>query len=385
MQHVSHPNYPFIPFHFHPLYIAVVTLIGGIIIQEICFPSLYCIYSAISGSLLIGCWSLYQSIKGTFTKKDGYLLLTMISFLLGVSRVYYDRYAHKDSSWIPSNTNVTIQAVVHSNAPMEHCCIKQSIILQLIGIKATSSDTFCPINKKVLWYCCRHPALAPADTIELDNITIKPVKDDNFGLYLLKEGIDATVFTTKPTLTIINHPPYSVARALSVWRETMLKKLKHKFSPLTFTLFSSLFLGNRTIGKTYQPTLIEKFRLWGISHHLARSGLHVVIFCYGWEHILRYLPLPFIVKQLLLIALMAVYALLSWSSISFLRAFLCFICYRICCIFMAPPHTMYTLMLVCGMVLVYNPVQLFFLDFQLSFLLTFALAWFNQLYGNYKI
>jgi hypothetical protein len=33
--------------------------------------------------------------------------------------------------------------------------------------------------------------------------------------------------------------------------------------------------------------------------------------------------------------------------------------------------------------LLYCPLYLFFLDFQLSFGLTFALAWLNQLYGQH--
>ncbi len=61
------------------------------------------------------------------------------------------------------------------------------------------------------------------------------------------------------------------------------------------------------------------------------------------------------------------------------RALYTFILYKICILHKRPSHLVYLLSLVCFFVLLDNPMQLFFLDFQLSFTLTFALAWFNQI------
>jgi hypothetical protein len=46
----------------------------------------------------------------------------------------------------------------------------------------------------------------------------------------------------------------------------------------TFALFSSLFLGNRTAIKQDLEEQKPLFKVWGISHFLARSGLHLLIF-----------------------------------------------------------------------------------------------------------
>ena len=124
----------------------------------------------------------------------------------------------------------------------------------------------------------------------------------------------------------------------------------------------------------------HSFRQWGISHYLARSGLHLTIFTFIWLMLFRLFPFSFFFKQLFMLLLCSIYLVFSWSSISFLRAFYSFFLYTICNICKIPIHFLHILTLVTLYVAICNPIQIFFLDFQLSFALTFALALIANLY-----
>ena len=148
-------------------------------------------------------------------------------------------------------------------------------------------------------------------------------------------------------------------------------------------LFSAIFLGKKNKTQTYDKSK-DQFKIWGISHYLARSGLHLVIFIMIWHLILCLFPIPFRWKQSILIALALIYALLSWSSVSFIRALTVFMLYKIATIFEIQMHIVHSITLACLFTLLYNPAHLFFLDFQLSFALTFALAWLANSYNALK-
>ncbi|MFC1845655.1 ComEC/Rec2 family competence protein [Candidatus Dependentiae bacterium] len=112
---------------------------------------------------------------------------------------------------------------------------------------------------------------------------------------------------------------------------------------------------------------------------MARSGLHLVIFMFLWGIIFSFIPLPFTYKQLALIGLGLFYCLLSWTSISFIRAISIFLLYKISPLLHKQGQLLHLLTIICLVTLIWNPAQLLFLDFQLSFGLTLALAWFGQI------
>ena len=152
---------------------------------------------------------------------------------------------------------------------------------------------------------------------------------------------------------------------------------------LGFLFFSSLFLGNRSYVKNMMETIDEQFKQWGIYHLLARSGMHLALFIFMWQMIFRFIPLPFILKQGLMLLLCFLYGIFSWTSAPFLRSLALFALNKMCLLTKNPYHLLHYLTLTCLCFLLSCPLYLFFLDFQLSFGLTFALAWLNQLYGQH--
>lgn len=238
-----------------------------------------------------------------------------------------------------------------------------------------------PIQNNIQILCYTHTTtnMQPGDIVELSNITIKkrtykktknarPTFDD----FLIKENIASTVFLKKPEY-VITKKSYSAQEWLNRQRADLYMRLKQKIPHRLFQYFSSIFLGNKA--SVYTDAQKRMFGMWGISHMLARSGLHIALFILLWKLLLSLLPFFFIGKQLIALGICIIYALFSWSSISFIRALFVFILFQAGIIFNRQPRILHLLQLIAIAVLIHNPMQLFFLDFQLSFALTIALSW----------
>lgn len=154
-------------------------------------------------------------------------------------------------------------------------------------------------------------------------------------------------------------------------RTALLNTIQKTFSPITKNLFQALFLGYRTKGPDTSQALFEQ---WGISHMLARSGLHVMILISIIQFLLLFVPVHIRYKQMLALLFLIGYTVLSWPSVSYLRAFYTSALMIVSHLCSLRTHPLHLISLVCLGLLIYQPYYLYGLDFQLSFALAFVLA-----------
>lgn len=285
----------------------------------------------------------------------------------------------------------------------EHIATQKSICAKIIDKKTLTNERYkeCLIaeiydNKNIKYdflspwrihiYQYNTSRLTPGDAIAI-NISKKtaPIKNGDFSLYLCKEHIAATIFTShKNKITLISRAPYSIHRWIWEKRNHMLNIYKKYCSTKTFELVSCIFWGDRTTIKHSHETK-ELFRKIGVSHYLARSGLHLIIFIFIWQWILKILCIPLKKRNIITFFLGLMYYLLTWQSISFARAFSLFFITTIASFNAIRTQLIHTLCLVCTTILLYNPMQLFFLDFQLTFALTATLIWHSSVEYQMKL
>jgi predicted membrane metal-binding protein len=259
---------------------------------------------------------------------------------------------------------------------------KLSAITVAIDTIATKQQNH-PSNKVVIFYTHCNTSTSVGDTITFHNITCKRPSSKDFQRYQIKEQVVATVFDNATKYTIDYHPAWSLRNWIWGQKKRLLETLTNKFSLNAFRFFSSLFLGNRACVKASLEETNEQFKIWGISHFLARSGLHLALFIMIWNTLFCFIPIPLVCKQLIITLLSFIYFILTWTSAPFTRSFALFIVGKLCLFTKTSFHLLHYVTLVCFCFLLYSPLYLFFLDFQLSFALTFALAWFNQLSAQY--
>ena len=357
----------------HPLLPMTVCFIVGIALQQQWKIITYSHYGyAILAALLV---------TALFTKKIRYIL-ALFTFLYA-GALADATYLHSYESFHQEiSGKVQIRAVVDSIEPIDHPWFNYQVMLSLKVLKQQQAEWQAKTGT-IRVYVKELFKASTGDLIEC-GISIKKPSTDSFAQYLYKEGCIAFVCVPSLNGIILKPAASSISRFMSDLRHAILYKLKNGLSGRTFAVVSSIFLGNRMCVKKDMDRLKHNFKTWGISHYLARSGLHVVLFVMLWHFLLSLLPLAFILKQFLLIALVLLYALLSWSSISFTRALLMFLLCKISALFGYQTHYVHIITLATLAILITNPLQLFFLDFQLSFGFTFALAWFGQLEAEKK-
>ncbi len=222
-------------------------------------------------------------------------------------------------------------------------------------------------------------SLTVGDRVILENIRLpKPTLKTNlrqtptFADYLLKENITAALFLKNKQIVLKERPYFSLKRSIHTIKTNTYNRLKKKLYSLTDGYFSSLFLGKKNNEEIRKSRNI--FAFWGISHFLARSGLHIALFVMLWYTLLGFFPLPFFFKQTILLLLCTLYYLFSWSSLSFLRALTMFFLFQAGVLLKRQLSFIYLLSLLCLTTILFNPSQIFFLDFQLSYALTFGFS-----------
>lgn len=292
--------------------------------------------------------------------------ITFAAFLLGVCNYNYHRQRYFDFQHDFAHKHVNITGVIASIESTENSAYPWQILCKL-----AESGAYVQL------YIKDKGVLDIDDTVQCSNVYIRPCTNESYAFYLMKENIVASIFLANADFVILEHPNYSCSRFLSHTRTKIIASLQQKLSSRTFVLLSSLFFGNKHSSAKEQEAIKENFKAWGISHYLARSGLHVVTLVLLWTILMRFVSFPLLIKDFLLMMLMIIYWLLSWNSISFLRAFMTFLAYKTCHICLIAPHMLHIVTLITLVTLLWNPLHLFFLDFQLSFALTFALAVYN--------
>ena len=355
----------------HPLLLTTFVGMLGIWMQSL---------ESSSTTYSIGCILIFLSIflikKSTWNLFVIFMPIAYISgALLYQKQLNKHNYFYHCISEHPYDIKGTVTDIQHLDHQRYKCCL----LLNITNLKDTISHETIDPQKMISVYSNAFNEIQIGDTIALLNVKFKKPKSVSFKHYLIKQGIISTIFLPPTNIpVVINRPRHSFMRWLYSKKMRIFNAIKTKMSSQTFSFFSSLFLGTKQ--KTYhQERLKEQFKQWGLSHYLARSGLHLIIFILLWKILLRVIPLSFGTKQALLLLLSVIYYLLSWSSISFARAFFTFIAYCLLILTNQQVNGLHVLTMVTFFILVFNPMQLFFLDFQLSFGLTFALLWFNQL------
>ncbi|MCK4517765.1 ComEC/Rec2 family competence protein [Candidatus Babeliales bacterium] len=351
------------------LTIPLVSLLAGIASQKIvfCFAPVFLIPI------------IFILATSVFVLKK-YLLffisLSLLFFFSGALLLHAQLQNHdaRTKSW--ARKNVTLIASILDKTEKSRDFYKEVLLVSARELWTEVNEKI-DISGKICCFLRKQTDLTPGQIIKLENISLQspPAPQTNsssFADYLVKENIAATTFIHKTNYKILNKDSSNLSMWLARFRWNLFSRLKNKLAESSFSYFSPIFLGKpqELSSKETKPL----FLLWGISHHLARSGLHIVFFILMWLYLFRLIPVGFMTKHLLLLLLTLVYAALSWTSIAFIRALSLFLLYEAGFLLSKQTTILHLFLLVTYGVIFWNPMQLFFLDFQLSFGITYALC-----------
>lgn len=358
----QHPTkFQFIPITHALLICTIATILSAIAIfqnQIICIPIAYTIATA---ACLI-------------TRKYTHLfVLTLCSLFslqvyLKIENTKQAFHQHQEFLQVPCIIKATILQKQTNQLDKD----QTTLLLQTMSIYHETSGTLR--DSKTI--ACLMPAKRAQKFHEGQTITIfkailqQPQTDCDYQTYMIKEGIWATTFITSQNIALSNFKNKSWFAQANFKFRTLLKTA-------TINLFNPLFLGKRE--KSIESITIQHQSLyWGIAHHMARSGIHLVTLFGLFMAFFHYARIKHFYRYIFGAALMFMYFEISIASISFLRA-LCMITLQIISkIHKFQYSSIHALTLTTLCMITYNPWYILFLDFQLSFGITAVIIWLFQ-------
>ena len=281
--------------------------------------------------------------------------------------------SHYLSNQNVSSANVTVQGVLISN-PQINQSQKGKFILQVQQlITEEENQTKTKVTGKIYVTAplLQVTGLYPSTAVELKGYLYQPQNTlnpggFNFADYLNRQGIFTGL--SAYSLEVLEQGNWWQLR-LSNFRHRIIKAHVRYLKVPQGNLVSSMVMGSRAVDLDFE--LQESFRLAGLAHTLAASGFHVSILL----GLLLYLTRSLNGKNRLLIVSLS---LLSYATIagfypSILRACLMGLAVVIGTVYDRKVKVYASLLLSGVILLLINPLWIWDLGFQLSFLATWSL------------
>ncbi len=369
-------NTPFVILTFSTL---IGIIIGYYIFLELTFLLLI---SSISLGCLCISWLMARKL---FRKSFLFSILTIVTFLLfGITLIkvhnpknhlghYINNYPLQDLHKNPKR----IQFHIKERLKPTHYYEKYIISLEVLDDKNTKGSLLLQIPKEELIdvltvgdvyivYSSIEPIPKPLNPYQFDyaqHLSLRNI------LHKLTVSTDELIKTNMHHWSI-----YSIADQI---RTDINQKLRiYKFEAQQLSIINALFLGQR---QDINEEVLSYYRDAGVLHILAVSGLHVGIIMVLLNFILK--PLNYykknrkIVKAIIIILFLWCFAIVAGLSPSILRAATMFSFVTIGMQFRSKTSIYNALFVSMFILLCFNPLLVFSIGFQLSYLAVFSIVW----------
>jgi ComEC/Rec2-related protein len=359
-----------IPLNIHPLFFLTLSFMLGIVLQAVS-PMACWLWLVGSGMILYLAHIFFKQISMPFWRTSLYCISAAGGSWLYLHQLTQYQIAQQHLMEHAGPLTVTIQTIEH--IPDLYHAYRVTAAIQPKSSKHTLH------GYGVMVYTHTLANLEVGDTITLPPATFKAPTNEACARYYVRQNILAGLFCDTIVYTDHTRPYFHPWRWFDHLRAQLWTEFKNHLSKPTYTLCASLFGGSKDLYQDQIRTIRSHFKKWGLSHYLARSGIHLVMVTWLWIMLLRLIPCKLLIKQILLIFLVLFYALLTWPSVSFMRAFGMALISQTSGLLYKDSLSLHTLSLVTLVMLLINPSHLFFLDFQLSFGCSYALIWLSHL------
>ena len=198
----------------------------------------------------------------------------------------------------------------------------------------------------------------------------------NYKHYLKKQGINQQVYATHQEILLLDESKFSLLRFIDAFRVNIQKSLRrYHFTEDELAVMNALLLGQR---QEISIELSDNYSKAGAIHILAVSGLHVGIILLILSFVLK--PLErvnkgILIKLVLVILFLWFFALLAGLSASVIRAVTMFSAIAIGQFFNKRNAIEHSLIFSMFIILLWNPLFLFDVGFQLSYTAVFGIIW----------
>ncbi|MBU1077624.1 MAG: competence protein ComEC family protein, partial [Spirochaetes bacterium] len=336
--------------------IITLTYISGIMIQEFFSPSLlFIILVFIPSFLLILVLSKKRVLHSVF-------LIALITGLFNTFLIQNNYFKKDLSSFF--NKSVMIRGKVASHPVRSERYSSFQLKLDTINKEKVQGTLFVFIKPKT--------SLMKNDQVHLSGRIDPPEGPANFGeidygLYYKTIQVDGSVYIKNRNEIISTVPvsEYSLTYYTSIIRKDIQKYIKKYYYPIQRSFLNALMLGART---TMPRSIKEIFIRSGTIHLLAISGLHVGMIAIIFITLFINIGFSRRVSLILTLIILILYNFIVGYKPPILRSTIMFASLLACFLFDRDRNYLNNLSLAALIILLFNPLVLQAVSFQMSFL-----------------
>ena len=356
----------YLPFHF------LLFLIAGISCQ------FYTDYWN-NGIVISACILIFLSLTAYWQRKTlFFVFITWITFFLTGMILVYENDTTNHTNYFQKhvkNTSKAILAIEKVLKPGNYHHKYVAGVIQVDG-KKTIGHVLLNIEKD-----STRLLFNTGDLLFLKN-KFEDIKTSlnphqfNYKHYLKKQGINQQVYATHQEILLLDESKFSLLRFIDAFRVNIQKSLRrYHFTEDELAVMNALLLGQR---QEISKELSDNYSKAGAIHILAVSGLHVGIILLILSFVLK--PLErvnkgILIKLVLVILFLWFFALLAGLSASVIRAVTMFSAIAIGQFFNKRNAVEHSLIFSMFIILLWNPLFLFDVGFQLSYTAVFGIIW----------
>lgn len=312
-------------------------------------------------------------------RKSSIVLLFLILSLLGV---LISSYNLKDSILKTKiGKNVRINARVHDIVWIDE--EQGKYIIKVEGIK--EDNTYTNLRENTVLKILGNKEIELGDEIVFSGILKEPLENTNpklfnYKLSLLSNKIHTTVTIKDYSIMEINkeNKP-TIYKIKNNFREKIENLFDNSLREKNSSLMKSIVLGEYSY---LDEENILKYRSLGLAHILAVSGLHISIISGFLIYLLSHLGIKRKTNVFITLSVIWFYGFLIGFPPSLLRANIMLSIFFCANIISEPYDSINTLFFAMFILVVINPMWLFNLGFQLSFIATFSIIYFTPKVRN---
>ncbi|TYB79200.1 ComEC/Rec2 family competence protein [Bizionia myxarmorum] len=343
----------------------------------------------LTGILLLALLVLYFYNRNQFKQHIWFGLVAYVTIIsLGNLTVITHNHLHKESHYTHhydiseaqiSQFQISISEVLKPNAYNR----KYIANLQSINGKPVSGKVLLNSSRidSISRYAVDDKLIVYGKLQELSR-PLNPYQFD-YKKYLENHHIYAQIYSNPGAISVLSTNKHSIYGYADYVRQTLNQKLKkYEFEPSELAVINALLLGQR---QDIDASLYTDYVNAGAIHILAISGLHIGIILLILQGLLK--PLVFAknghyIKAIIILIILWTYAVIAGLSPSILRAVTMFSVITVG-MYLKRPYNIYnTLAISAFVLLICNPMLLFEVGFQLSYLAVIGIVAIHPLLYN---
>lgn len=365
--------------NFALIKITICLILGILFAHFFNFPIIYTLAICLIGVLGLSAFLIIE--KGRLVKTSGYGILTFLTFV-GIGMLTYQFHDQKEFDQHYTQTNGPAQDSIETITFRIREVIKpgayhEKYIVDILKInnRGFTGKTLLNVKKDSLFqpFKVDDILVVSASLIELPG-RLNPNQFD-YKAYLEKQYIYHQIFADNTQLLALPSDVHTVFGYAAQLRTRINSQLKvYNFKPDELALINALLLGQR---QDISPEILNSYSKAGAIHILAVSGLHVGIVLLLLNSLfkpLEYLKHGTLIKTILLVAVLWSFAVVAGLSASVTRAVMMFSIVAIGMNLKRPANIFNTLAISMFFLLLFKPLFLFDVGFQMSYLAVIAIV-----------